>query len=95
MNFSKLHNLNAKSIKNTLKNYNIIPINCRQNNGSLKGSISLVVKIEDATKTATFCSEFGLVNTLGKNPIVRPSSNTYYDFGSLYMSDEMFKELNN
>ena len=94
MNFWKLHNLNAKSIKKTLKNYNIIAINCLQNKGSLKGSISLVVKIEDAIKTAAFCSDFGLVNTLGESPIVRHSSNTYYDFGALYMNDEMFKELN-
>lgn len=94
MNFTKLYPLNAKAIKKTLGCYEIKPISLRQGRGSLKGSISLMVRVEDAQEVASICANLGMVNTLGKNPIVRPTSQNYYDFGSLYMSEEMYKEIN-
>ena len=51
----------------------------------------------DAKKALNFFKEFGIVNTLGNLPTIGFSSNplSCKDFGNLYMSDEVFNELNN
>jgi hypothetical protein len=93
---NKVHPLNAKAIKDAFKCYEIKTISCKQRStGSLKGSINLVVKTTDAVEVASICANLGIVNIFGKLLKVLPTSKPYYDFGSLYMSDEMHKELNN
>jgi len=93
----KLYKLNAKSIKKALVSYGVKVLRCKQGTGSTKNAINLVVKFEDAEDTLNFINEFGMVNVVGKLPRIGVSKSvrTYIDFGNLYMSAEMFNELNN
>ena len=92
-----LNKLNAKSIKKALLSYGVKALRCANGKGSTKNATNIVVKLEDAEKALNFFKEFGIVNTLGNLPTIGFSRNplSYKDFGNLYMSDEMFNELNN
>ena len=94
---NNLNKLNAKSIKKALLSYGVKALRCASGKGSTKNATNIVVKLEDAEKTLNFFKEFGVVNTLGNLPTIGFSSNplSCKDFGNLYMSDEMFNELNN
>lgn len=92
-----LNKLNAKSIKKALVNCGVKVLRCANGSGSSKDATNIVVKYEDAEKALNLFKEFGIVNCLGNSPTIGFSKNplSCKDFGNLYMSNEMFNELNN
>ena len=92
-----LNKLNAKAIKKSLISCGIKVLRCKNGAGSTKSATNIVVDFKDAEKTLSFFKEFGIVNCLGNLPSIGFSKNplSYKDFGNLYMSNNMYNELNN
>ena len=90
----KIYKLNAQAIRKALKNYGIKVRRCAQGTGSIKNAALIVVDAEYVSETIAFFNEFGIVNILGnphRMPAIRFGT---ADFGSCFMSEKMYKELN-
>lgn len=91
----KVYPLIAKNIKKGMINSGINPVWCRQGHGSVKKGINVVVNVCDLKETIMFFKNLGIVDMLGheiKMPKLSRTKGTF-QFTTLYMSKEMYNEL--
>jgi hypothetical protein len=90
----KLYPLNAKSLKKSLKDYGVKVYRCKQGQGSVKNGVQVVVAESDLNKVAEFFLNIGVVDCRGNVPTGGQTVLGQTELSYLYMSEEMYNELN-
>lgn len=94
-NKENLYSLNTKAIKKAMKNSMIDVKSCYQvSRGSSKGATTITVATIDAGTAVEFFKNLGIVDCMGKRINLLKCSRDEYTFTSVFVSQEMFDELN-
>ena len=90
----KLYPLNTKAIKKAMKNHGIKVIHCYRGKGTTKNATMINIDAADIDKALHFFNEFGIVSCTGTKHFKMKSNGGLYRIGSCYMTEAMYKELN-